>query len=140
MSGTVRPTSSSRLTPQTKGDPRFVIDLAFLRSVATTWRCQAERYERDGIRGHAALLRRVADDLEDALSEWWTAELTLEEGAAEIGSAYDTLQRKVRLGKLPNVGRKGRPRVRRCDLYGAAPIQLRPEDPLSGLVTKALKV
>jgi hypothetical protein len=93
------------------------MNLDALLRLPDTWRDEADRYERDGVPGHAALLRRAADDLTDALDRWWLEKLTLEEGAAERGCAYDTLQKKVANGDIPNAGRPGRPRVRRCDLH-----------------------
>jgi hypothetical protein len=54
------------------------------------------------------------------LRAWWSEfqleELTLEQAAVESGLAYDTIQRKVATGVLPNAGAKNRPRVRRGDL------------------------
>lgn len=93
-------------------------DLSRLRGLTDRWREEADRYERDGALVQAAvLLRRVGDDLTEALNHWWMQELTLEEAADERGLAYDTIQRRVASGGLPNVGRKHRPRVRRKDLY-----------------------
>jgi hypothetical protein len=90
------------------------------RDLADRWRDEAERYEADGVPGHAALLRRVAGELWETLDRWWLEELTLEEAAEERGRSYDTIQRRVASGDLPNVGCKHRPRVRRADLYRTA--------------------
>jgi hypothetical protein len=108
------------------------MDLSPLRDLANRWREEADRYERDGVPGHAALLRRVADDFTQAFDRWFLQELTLEQAAAELGRSYDTVQRKIRSGELPNAGRKGRPLVRRCDLHSlengaAGPRRLRDE-------------
>lgn len=58
-------------------------------------------------------------DLQD-LSEWFREfqleKLTLEEASDWSGLAYDTIRKRVARGEIPNVSRKGRPRVRRCDL------------------------
>ncbi len=88
-----------------------------LLALADRWRDEAAVHERDGVLGHAAVLRRVADELTESLDRWWLEELTLEEAAEEKGRSYDTIQRRVASGDLPNVGRKHRPRVRRTDLY-----------------------
>ena len=94
------------------------MDLSPLRELADRWQEEAERYERDGALVRAgALLRRKASELTEALDRWWLEELTLEQAAEEKGRSYDTIQRSVASGDLPNVGRKHRPRVRRADLY-----------------------
>ncbi len=93
------------------------MNLSPLRELADRWQEEADRFERDAVPGHAAVLRRVADDLTQALDRWWLEELTLEQAAEERGQSYDTIQRRVASGDLPNVGRKHRPRVRRADLY-----------------------
>ena len=93
------------------------MDLSPLRELPGRWRYEADRFERDAVPGHAAALRRVADELTEALDRWWLEELTLEQAAEEKGRSYDTIQRRVASGDLPNVGRRHRPRVRRADLY-----------------------
>ena len=96
-----------------------MMDLSRLRDLADRWREEAGGYERDGALVKAeVLLRRVADELTEALDAWWLEELTLEQAASELNKSYDTVQRQVATGDLPNRGRKGRPRVHRADLYG----------------------
>ena len=92
--------------------------LESFHKLADRWRDEADRYERDGVLGHAALLRRVAADLDETLGAWWTEPLRIRTAAEESGRTYDTLQRALRTQVLPNIGRKGKPRIRRCDLYG----------------------
>ena len=53
------------------------MDLTALRQLADRWREEAERYEADGVPGHAAWLRRVADELTETLGKWWTEPLGL---------------------------------------------------------------
>ena len=74
--------------------------------------------ERRGLEREAWMVRSFATDLEQRLREWELEELTLEQAATELGLKYDTVQRRVACGELPNAGRKGAPRVLRCDLYG----------------------
>ncbi len=94
------------------------MDLSPLRDLPDRWSAEADRYERDGaLVSGDALLRRVADELTQAIERWWLAELTIDEAAQERGRSYDSIQRRVATGDLPNVGRKHRPRVRRADLY-----------------------
>ncbi len=94
------------------------MDLSPLRKLPDRWREEAERYEADGVPGHAALLRRVADELTETIGEWWTEPLGIEEAADEVGCAYDAMAKRIQRGSLPNTGRQGAPLVRRCDLHG----------------------
>jgi hypothetical protein len=89
-----------------------------LQSLATQRRSEAELFRRRGLDDSARLVESYACDLEMRIREWGLEALTLEEAAAESGLAYDTLQKKVARGSLPNVGARRAPRVRRCDLYG----------------------
>jgi hypothetical protein len=92
-----------------------------LDQLATQWREEAARYAGDGVPASAALLRRVAGELETRLREWATEPLTLQAAAAELGLSYSTLHRWVATGRLPNAGTRYRPRVRRCDLRRGPP-------------------
>ncbi len=92
-----------------------------LTSLAQHWRTQAAQYEADGVTAGAQLLRRVATELETTAGGWWVEALTLQQAAEETGRSYDSLQRAVRDGTLPDAGRKYRPRIRRCDLYRPRP-------------------
>jgi excisionase family DNA binding protein len=87
-----------------------------LDQLATQWREEAARYAGDGVPASAALLRRVAGEIEAAERAWTTEPLTLQQAAEELGVSYSTMHRWVRAGRIPNAGRKGAPRVRRCDL------------------------
>ena len=112
------------------------MDFQPVRDLSDRWLSEAESYARDGALVRAeALLHRVADELTEALDEWWLAELTIEEVAEEKGQSYDTIQRRVATGRLHNVGRKHRPRVRRADLYEAAG---QDEDRLKEIATEML--
>jgi hypothetical protein len=99
------------------------VNLDALRAVADRWREEAERYEADGVPGHAALLRRVADELMETLGKWWTEPLGLQQAAEEAGLNYRAIQKRIERRQVPNAGRKGAPLVRRCDLYdGGGPM------------------
>lgn len=87
-----------------------------LRILANRYLKESELFLRYGQEEPAAVLRRVAKDLEDERSIHESEPLTLDEAAEESGYSYSTLQRKVAIGELPNVGEKGAPRVRRGDL------------------------
>jgi hypothetical protein len=105
--------------------------------VLTELHAEADQYERDGalVEG-ARVLRRIAARLEEVQREWALKELTLTEVAEETGWSYHAVQKAVASGRLPNAGRRGRPRVRRCDLKGG---NRRVEGPdLAGAVIRSL--
>ena len=52
------------------------------------------------------LLRRVANELTEAIDRWWLTELTIEEAAEELGISYEAMVQRVRRGSVPNVGRR----------------------------------
>ena len=80
------------------------------------WRDEEALFRRRGLNQAADLTESHAADLEAAVREYRLATLTLTEAAAESGLRYDTVQGKVASGEIPNAGRRGSPRVRRCDL------------------------
>ena len=85
----------------------------------TDLRERAERYGEDGaVVDGAKICQRLASELEVYWRTYWQAPLTLQEAADETGRSYSTLQKQVAEGRLANVGRRGSPRIRRCDLYG----------------------
>lgn len=94
---------------------------SYAEELASTWREEADHLEDYGVPGYPMLLRRVADQLERAARQYWLETLTLEQAAKEAGVSYDTMQRKVCSGRVPNVGRRGKPLVRRCDLLSGGP-------------------
>jgi hypothetical protein len=63
----------------------------------------------------AALLEEIMADL-DAIAVATTDAISLREAHLIGGYSVDHLQRLVRSGKLANVGRKNRPRLRRADV------------------------
>jgi hypothetical protein len=85
--------------------------------LAQKWREQAASYEGDGQLG-AALLRRVANELETYELERTNQPLTLDEAADVSGFHRDHIARLLAQEEngLENVGRKGAPLVRRGDL------------------------
>lgn len=86
-----------------------------LLAIVGDWRKQADAYERDGQPG-AKLLRRVADQVDAWAREHELQELTLQQAEKESGLSYSALEHAVREGRIPNAGRKNRPRIRRVDL------------------------
>ncbi len=84
--------------------------------LASRWRTEAEIFERRGAANQAATLKSCADELEQWMRERELEKLTLVQAAKESGYGYSALQKMVADGRLPNVGEKNRPRMRRCDL------------------------
>ena len=81
-------------------------------------RDEADRYEEtDAHVCGTKLCRRIAGQIESAKREWLWEALTLQEAAEEKGQSYTTIYRKVKKGRLPNVGTEKHPKVRRGDLY-----------------------
>lgn len=113
--------------------------LATIRHLSAAWRDEAATLRRRGAEGQADTLESAAEDLEDRLREWSLELLSLEDAAQEIGCKYDTLQRKVG-SEIPNAGRKGSPRVRRCDLHPwlRGP-ELKPVDPVDQLAERRVQ-
>lgn len=105
------------------------MNLDSLTALADTWEDRADELEAYGADEAATTLTRCAADLRERLDAWRLEKLTLRQASEESGLAYDTLQHKVG-DDLPNAGRCGRPRVRRCDLHAAldAP-ESKPADP-----------
>ena len=89
------------------------MNLAPFHELIAEWREEAEAFRRRGLDREAQMAESFAADLEDRLREWWAEELTLGEAAEESGVAYDTLRKRHGAG----VGKKGCPRIRRCDLH-----------------------
>ena len=85
--------------------------------LAPRWREEALILEgRYGDPRAAELFRLCARELEEAVRSDQDESLTLQEAAATSGYSADHIRHQVADGKLPNVGRKGSPRVRRGDL------------------------
>lgn len=66
--------------------------------------------------GAAKAWEQAAAELEECLARHEAETLNLQEAAAESGFSADHLGRLVRLGRIPNAGRKNAPRIRRKDL------------------------
>lgn len=90
-----------------------------LAALVTRWRDQAAAYEADGQPG-AALLRRVAGELDEAMRRQALEQLTVAQAAQESGYSESQLrrrfrgQRTIRRQDLPRKGKQGGP-----DLAGA---------------------
>lgn len=62
------------------------------------------------------MLEACAEYCEQYERERGEDELTLTQGARACRKSYSWIQKRVAAGEIPNVGKKGKPRVRRGDL------------------------
>ena len=85
------------------------------------WREKATELRCFGAEDQAVTLEYCADDLDETWRIWQTEPLTLDEAAEESGYSYSSLEKRVRSGKIPNIGKLGAPRVQRQDLPRKAP-------------------
>lgn len=90
------------------------------QELPNVWRSDAAKVRRLGAEPQAATLEACADALERALGEHDNEPLTIPQAATETGLSESHLYRVVSEGRVPNAGRKGRPRIRRRDLPGCA--------------------
>lgn len=79
----------------------------------------------------AILCNEVLDDLESLAQSESERTLTLAEASDMSGYSTDHLSRLLREGKIPNIGRKGAPRIRLADL------PRRPRKPLASRESRA---
>lgn len=99
--------------PSADAPPSFLCAIA---SVARDWRTQVLSLRAWGASAQANVLEHAAEQLEQAIADEGRTILTLHEAAAESGYSAEHLARLIRHGKIPNVGRRHAPRVRRGDL------------------------
>lgn len=84
--------------------------------ITKRWRSEADVLHRRGADEQAVVLKSCASELEEEGRLFSLEALTLEQAAESSGFSYSALQKMVRDGTLPNVGKKGAPRIRRGDL------------------------
>ena len=87
-----------------------------LNSLAECWLSTAETLEGAFDERGAALYRRHAAELQEALREAADEVLTLSEASSESGYSESRLRHLIADGTIPQAGERGRPRVRRGDL------------------------
>lgn len=83
--------------------------------LATKWRADADVLEAYAPE-MAKVCRSHADALDAALRSVDDDVLSLADAARASGYSPDRLRHKVSSGEIPNVGKKGAPRIRRGDL------------------------
>jgi len=91
-----------------------------MRTVAelvAKWESRHEEWRRLGVQVNGALLAdEVLADLHELSRANALDPVSLGEASLISGYSIDHLQRLVAAGKLENIGKKGRPRIRRGDL------------------------
>ena len=80
------------------------------------WRAEVEILRRRGAQSQADVLASCAVELEEFERARAFEALPLAQASAESGFSYSALQKMLADNELPNVGRKGKPLVRRGDL------------------------
>lgn len=87
-----------------------------LSELAARWREDAATFDRYHDDRQASICRDHAAALEAALRESGDECVSLKQAAVLSGYSVDHLGRMITQGRLENVGRNGKPRVRRGDL------------------------
>ncbi len=101
---------------------------AELETLPDTWRARAQQLQDWGSgEGLARAWELAAIELEQSLRQQQDDTLNLRDAARESGYSADHLGELVRQGKIPNVGRRNAPRIRRADL----PIKRQPQRRIS---------
>lgn len=99
--------------------------------LARRWREEAVALRLRGADKQASVLESCAAELDEHARLVSLAALTLEEAVEESGYSYTAIQKMVATGRLANVGRRHRPRVRRGDLpkkgKRPSPVQSEPD-------------
>jgi hypothetical protein len=104
------------------------------------WAAHASDLEALGAQVDGArLIRRLLGELEQVLRYEESEVLTLAEAAEYSGFSEDHLGRLIRSKKIPNLGRRHRPRVRRGDVP-RKPHALRHEPPSPFLTTSRRQI
>jgi hypothetical protein len=88
-----------------------------LRELTGRWQARRAEWERLGVSVDGAkLAAEIVSDLEAIEHVHNAASVTLTEAHLIGGYSIDHLQRLVSSGQLQNLGRKGKPRIRRADV------------------------
>lgn len=86
-----------------------------------TWDDITDKWEAERLQAERQGLTHIAQILGEVLLDIWTMTdthrlVTLNEAALEGGRHPVSIGRMVRQGKIRNMGRKGAPRIRECDI------------------------
>ena len=85
----------------------------FAALLRTQWAAEAGLFRKRGQDELAALMESIAQEVTNEAEAFLDQEMTLDECADLGGYHYSTVQHLVRVGRMPNAGQKGRPRVQR---------------------------
>ena len=108
-----------------------------LHELLAKWQARQEDWHRLGVQvGGAAVADEILTDLHAMMGASALEPLTLREAAMLSGYTVDHLQRLVAAGQLENIGRKGRPRIRRGDLPVKPGHRLPSDEPDSQFATR----
>lgn len=80
------------------------------------WRSRAANLAAWGATDAARIWEIAARELEEYELEHALESLTVTQAAAESGYSVEHIGRLVAEGRIENAGKKGSPRIRRCDL------------------------
>jgi hypothetical protein len=80
------------------------------------WLSEAAILKSNGDDRGATLLTQHAAELFAEVQEWEAEALRIHDAALESGYSEDRLRKLVGEGRIPNAGRRGKPRVKRADL------------------------
>lgn len=105
----------------TNGHPDPTCTMTQVQALPARWRDDAHVLHRRGDERGAGLLRTLAGELDEAVRATADQILTLTEAAQRSGRAVDTVRKAVSQARLPNAGRKGKPRVRAGDVERVFP-------------------
>ena len=94
-----------------------------IQKLLSEWKQDADTFRRYGDDTRSTLLDSLTHKLEEALHSEAEEVLNLTQAAARSGLTADYLGKLVKRGKIPNLGRKGAPRVRVSDLPRSASVQ-----------------
>jgi hypothetical protein len=87
-----------------------------LLKLVSRWREEADLLRGYGAEEAATATEKHAREVVEALKRAEDASLTLAESSKESGYSKRRLSEMVAEGKIPNIGRRGSPRLRRGDL------------------------
>ena len=100
-----------------------------LLKLASRWKEEADLLRGYGAEEAATATEKHAREVIGAVKRAEDEALTLTEAAAESGFSKRRLRELVSLGEIPNMGRKGAPRIRRADLPRKAKVASNGFDP-----------
>ena len=90
--------------------------LSPIRRCLERWDLNAKVLRPYGGEREADLITKLATEMRQAICAWEGEVLSIHDAALESGYSEDRLRKLVGEGRIPNAGRRGKPRVKRADL------------------------